>query len=244
MKYEFIKHHIDLEQDKDAVVYRKNYTIEMFWSELEQIKEDSNLNTYDCFFFMFFTFISADCSKRGKSEMEQQKLHFFDGLIPIHEILKEISGIKKFVGKPKVIFIQADDCTLMFPKQGRKGPSPVKFETKRIPVDADRLIIQSTIPRQTPHASNESGNETKGSFLVEAFIEVMEENTKRSMDEKIDLLSLTTDINRKVRQKIERLGKHESLAKNLPFPQISSTFSRFLNLLTLSQTTNFRLLQI
>ena len=226
MKYGFIQDHI--QDNKDAVVYKKNCLVEEFWSELEKMKKDSDLNRYECFFFMFFTFISEESSKGCNSEVDQ-KLHFSNGLIPIHEILKGISGIKKFVGKPKVIFIQADDCTLMFPKQGCKGPSPVEFETKRIPVDADRLIIQSTIPRQTTHASNESGDKTKGSFLVEAFIEVMGENKKRSMDEKIDLLSLTIDINRKVRQKIE------PLAKNLPYPQTTSTFTRFLYLKSSSE---------
>ena len=234
MKYGFIQDHI---QDNKDAVYKKNCEVEEFWSELEEMKEDSDLNRYECFFFMFFTFISEESSK-GCNSAVNQKLHFSNGLIPVHDILKGIGDIQKFVGKPKVIFIQADDCTLMLPKQGCKGPSPIKFDKKRIPVDADRLIIQSTIPRQTPHASNESGDKAKGSFLVEAFIEVIGENKKRSMDEedeKIDLLSLTIDINRNVRQKIKCLSKDEPLAKNLPYPQTTSTLTRFLYLKSSSE---------
>ena len=207
MKFEFINNHI---QDYKDAVYSPNYTVEEFWSGMTQIGKDSNLYHYDCFFFMFFTFLSP-----GGSNVKQESLRFSNGCIPINEILKKISSIKQFFGKPKVIFIQADDYQLMYPSQ---GPTIPLLEKRRIPVDADRLIIQSTIPRKATCTSDESGDNSKGSCLVEAFIKVMRENKGRKMD----LLSLTTAINKNVRQKI--------LPVNLPYPQISSTFTKFLYL--------------
>ena len=221
MKHEFIEHYT---KDDAAAVYMKNLKKDAFWDHLETMKKDSTLTYYDCFFFMFFTFMGKNSVKENNIMVEKECLHFFDGLIPIHEIWEKVRDIEQFRGKPKVFFIQADDYTLVYQPQKVKA-EPVSFEPRKIPIDADRLIIRSSIPRKDTCKS-----ETKGSFLVEAFIEVMEANRRRRGENQFDLLSLTTAVNHNVKRKIEELSTTMELAKNFPYPQVTSTFTKFLYL--------------
>ncbi|XP_045214052.1 uncharacterized protein LOC123564484 [Mercenaria mercenaria] len=173
-------------------------------------KEKAKYEKYDCFFFIFLTYV-------GEESIDDEKLHFYDKCKPLGEILDEVKKQEVTWGKPKIFLIQADDKTLLGPKTEPKGPTVVK--ERKIPQDADRLVIQSTIPQGIANRNNTDQNP---SFLVQAFMDAMKSNWSL----RHDFLSLTTTINKNVDDMINQSGgerKNEMLV-----PLVTSTLTKTL----------------
>ena len=173
---------------------------------LEKIK-----NTYDVFIFVFLTYISPD-----------ERIHLKDGMYPMQEFYDDTKELDVMKMKPKIFLIQSDDMRLLSEKFYKKGEEE---ENKvKIPQDADRLIIMSDIPQQL--ANIKDTEEKHPSFLIEAFVEALVENSRRPPEHRLDWFSMTTIINNKVQRKIERKKFEEFL--NVPL--ITSTLTKLLKI--------------
>lgn len=212
------------------IKYRASRSFDEFQSCVQEIDGQEE---YDCFFFIFLTYNTPDYG----NSYNEDKIHFNDrtlekGVIPQAKVIDEVMKLKVAVGKPKIFLIQADDISYYGPKQYMKGPTFVPdFVNMKIPQDADRLIIKSTIPQHLANLDS-SGNRIDGSkkpsLLVDAFVETLLNNLNKKPAERKDLYSLTTSINGKVCRQINQL-KHERKG-DMNAPLITSTLSKFLNM--------------
>lgn len=159
---------------------------------------------YDAFIFVILTEL---VKKRGEGNLFKA----FDENFTLEEIFEELSKIPKLVAKPKFFIIQATDVTYTSVVKGDEGGKPVK-----IPKDANRLVIYSTLPRQN------NPRNTSISYLVEAFIKAMKEHAPGK-----DALTLTTYINREFAR---LLGSPVPQRMTSPLPLTSSTLTDLLYL--------------
>ncbi|XP_045192525.2 uncharacterized protein LOC123548935 [Mercenaria mercenaria] len=181
---------------------------------------------YDTFFFAFLTYLS--CENTGSTVYRDERIHLDDGLCPLQDIYDEVKNVEAMRMKPKVFLIQADDISLLFPIQYIKGEKIVK--PLKIPQDADRLVIMSDIPQRFANRSRET-EEKNPSFLIKAFCDSLVENSQRSTENRLDLLSLTTVINNKVRVRIGELNKAGvERAKDMHVPLVTSTLTKLVTI--------------
>lgn len=216
----FFKDRLKL-QDED-IVYPKEYLgVEMTY------------NRYDCFFFIFLT-----CIRDSQIHISDDKT------LSLNEILDKAKNEKSMAGKPKVFLVQADDLEMwkpLYTGEAEKGNR--KLVKTKLPQDADRLVIMSTIPQAMAVHPTVGGTM---SFLVKAFID------KMSIENEQDLLSKTVEINAQVYESIqsalekdakaekgkavqpgtkklsEMFKTEELVASPLKVPLVISTFTKFL----------------
>lgn len=166
----FFKDRLKL-QDEDIVCRKQFPGDEMAYSR------------YDCFFFIFLT-----CIKKSKMQLSG------DEQFSLNEILDMAKKEKSLAGKPKVFLVQADDLEIWREKDpGEAVKGYQKLVESKLPQDADRLVIMSTIPQAMALHPTAGGTM---SFLVKAFIDSM--LTKNEQD----LLSKTVEINAQVYRSI------------------------------------------
>ena len=153
---------------------------------------------HDVFFFVFLTHLDR---------IGNQEVHTFNYSDKhTDELITLTNGITCLTGKPKIFLIEAQE------------PGLTKFaagEAKKLPTDADRLILKS-ISNQKDAWGDKFQKHLRHhcSFFVRAFISVLDDNT----DE--DFLTLTTKIN----------GKIKKVNESHPLPLTSSTLRQLLYL--------------
>jgi len=220
----------------------RNPTIEKIDTFVNDLQ--SKANNYGS--FMFFINSYLDNSPRAQGLAFQ--LH--DGPMTLDDFINKMKAFPSMALKPKIFLVQADDRALLEPKPIIKGAPMGKEPTimKKIPTDADRLVIVSTIPqglslpkqntrteRGSVVTSPDGDERTKASFLMQAFIEVLKEKPNK------DLLRLTPSILCRVEQKIEafKATDPEYQKREIPLPLVMSTLTKkvFLNKLVQQQPT-------
>jgi hypothetical protein len=186
-------------------------TVNLIKEKLQQATEDE----YDCFWFVFLTYVD-----------DKGRLQFYgnekDDLQPLEKIIDTVKDIPVTRGKPKIFLVQSDDMTLDKPITLTKGTEPVPARVQvKIPTDADRLVIQSTIPQKLAR---------KESFLIQAFVKALKENNARPTEHRDDLLSLTTVINKIVADLVDPLTEERKREgkDDLPVPLTTSTLTKLL----------------
>jgi hypothetical protein len=194
-----------------------NHTKEMLEDMDKKFSENEH---YDCFFFVFLTFSEPDGRLQFKCCENKPKE---SGLVHLEKIVDVVKNLRVTRGKPKIFLIQADDLTLTKLKEYEKGPEKVEFKLVKIPTDVDRLIIQSTIPQKIV-----TGEGRKESFLIQAFVEAIRNNS--DSQNKQDFLSLTTTINGQVSELIQKTRPLPVRAADMPVPLVTSTLTKLLNL--------------
>lgn len=194
------------------VSYKAIGTFDKTMDRLKKMDTDhTEYERFDCFMFIFLTFAEVD-----------GRLHFDDttlekGLIPLERIIDVVKNLQVARGKPKIFIIQSDDMTLTREKMFLKGK---RFEEVpvTIPTDADRLIIQSTIPQAIVN-----NNDRKESFLIQAFVEAIRDNAV----DKEDFLTLTTTINQKIKK--WRDDRKHFRIDDMPVALVTSTLTKLVN---------------
>ncbi|XP_045181701.1 uncharacterized protein LOC123540593 isoform X2 [Mercenaria mercenaria] len=194
--------------------FRQNIDFDAYIKDYIEIMEDKDkkfdkYEKYDCFVFVFLTYI------------DDEKLHFHDKCIPLEEILNKVKAQEVTRGKPKIFLVQSDDNTLLGVKTLPKGP--VEVIERKIPQDADRFIIQSTVPQGIANRNTSSGTKNP-SFLIQAFTQALSENWEREEHKREDFLSLSTEINGKVDDMIRSSG--DNRAGDMQVPLVTSTLTK------------------
>nr|APY24035.1 caspase 3 [Corbicula fluminea] len=179
---------------------------------LKNITKRVNDVDYDCYVFIFLTFVDNN----GRFQFNDPTFEL--GLQPFDKIVDKVKESNKTHGKPKVFVLQSDDLELLHEICYLKAaPMEEEIVKQKIPTDADRLVIQSTIPQKL------AGGEV--SFLIRAFVEAIQDNP-----EELDMLNLTTEINQKVKCMTEPM-KEERKSKNMKELQVPITTSTLTKLL-------------
>ncbi|XP_052820965.1 uncharacterized protein LOC128246678 [Mya arenaria] len=189
---------------------------------------------YDYFFFFFLGY--------AQGGEDPNNLQFYDDSLSLEKIHDAIKTLKPYAGKPKIFIIQSDNLNLIPTTKVLKGPEDRKVEPRKIPQDADRLIIHSDIPQLFANTSHEqyvkqikiqgakAGESTKVlpkcSFLIQAFICVME-NEKYA---DVDLLTRTCHINALMDTMVTNIcfhyGEDEKVKEKLTLPLTTTTLTR------------------
>ncbi|XP_052776957.1 uncharacterized protein LOC128214497 [Mya arenaria] len=213
--------------------------------KLKNISE-TKAKEFDC--FMLFFLGQIDHSKETADQ--SLKFQFWDGSLPIDEIHNCVKKSSYMAGKPKMFVFQADDTRLL-PTSYMTKAKPFEEEeseqkTKKVPTDADMLIIISTIPQLLANTQNErflqytgfSQEKTKGvqpsdlrgSFLIETFVETLLDKSNIN----VDILTLTTKINGKIEDLSEDVRSDErfddeinqQILDKLELPLTTSTLTK------------------
>ena len=204
----------------------------------------SKANNYGSFMFLINSYLDKSPDTQGLAF----QLH--DGKLTIDEFINKMKLFSSMALKPKIFLVQADDRALLGPETFAKAgqtPEP-KIILKKIPTDADRLVIVSTIPQgfsgPMQNTRTDSGSvvtrpegdeNTRASFLMQAFIEVLTEKPDK------DLLPLTPSILGRIEQKIEAFKATYPDYRNreIELPLVMSTLTKkvFLSKLVQQQQT-------
>ncbi|XP_052820859.1 uncharacterized protein LOC128246606 [Mya arenaria] len=188
---------------------------------------ETKAQDFNCFLFFFLGVI--DVSQESTSSLP---FKFDDGSLPIDEIYNSVKKSSHMAGKPKVFVFQAGDTRLLpktfttkaLPDGGREAEP----KTKKIPTDADMLIITSTIPQLLANTQHEKfltytgfaqenttsvqpSDAVRGSFLIQAFVDSVLDESNRD----VDILTLTAKINGKIEDLIEDVKKDERFAEKI-----------------------------
>jgi ubiquitin len=192
---------------------------------------DKNDKEYDYFFFVFLTYMS--CSNIESSSNKDERIHLYDGLCPMQEFYDEVKRVDALAMKPKIFLVQADDINLLDKKKFTKTKGEmVIVKAMKIPQDADRLVLMSDLPQRLANPDLNAGDKDKRpSFLIQAFGKTLLNNSKRSPEQRLDLLALTPIINSKVLKRIDDLRKDgNERAKDMTVPLVSSTLTKLVKI--------------
>lgn len=220
----------------------------------EPLKEDlkGSAPKLEQFIFVFLTFLSK-VSEASDGKAFEEMFDCEQSVITLEEIVEEVKKVVCLKGVPKLFLIQADNKALETPRLRSKAVpfEKLKTPTRKIPSDADRLVVLSTIPQAlsskislqvvshflkdthlTEHGHpvakpSENALEKKFqkdnnvSMLVEAFCSIVEDYRTD------DLFENTPLINGRVSYYIEELKKADEDFKNadLPIPLVISTMT-------------------
>ncbi|XP_052820836.1 uncharacterized protein LOC128246601 [Mya arenaria] len=206
---------------------------------------ETRAKDFDCFLFFFLGFIG---DSQGATDSQTYKSD--DGFLPIDEIYNSVKKSSDMAGKPKVFAFQAGDTRLL-PSTSMTKAIPygkeVEPKTKKIPTDADMLIITSTIPQLLANTNHERfqtytgfapkattsvqpSDAVRGSFLIQAFVDSVLDESNRDAD----ILTLTTVMNGKIEDLIEDVKKDErfddkinqQILDKLELPLTTSTLTK------------------
>ncbi|KAH3781154.1 uncharacterized protein LOC127842691 [Dreissena polymorpha] len=221
----------------------KNYTCE----EVDEVFEvlGKNAHKFDAYFFHFFTYLQV--GERGKAvnrHLKDYRLQFYDRAIPLDHIFDKIKACPSMALKPKIFFVQADNLEMLQPLVIKKA-TPVTSERK-IPSDADILVIMSTIPQElasrprrqrtetnrpvdqpSEDSAARTGAETRlkqCSILVQAIVDILEDHVFR--DE--DIFTNTPLILGKAKEIIDTTVFGDDYKDyDIPVPTVRSTLTKF-----------------
>lgn len=170
---------------------------------------------------------NADCFACAiLSHGEEGYVYGCDNRIEIDRLVAPFKGHKcrSLAGKPKIFFIQAcrgtqlDSGVEVADAQGA-GPGEADLDTvdiRRIPTEADFLMAYSVVPGYFAWR-----NSTRGSWFVQALVEVLRDNWKR-----MDLLTMMTRVSRKVAYDFESNASKEFMNRKKQTPCITSMLTR------------------
>ncbi|XP_052818843.1 uncharacterized protein LOC128244799 [Mya arenaria] len=235
----FVERYELAEKDVDILPNRK--VLEVLTKLEEWGKAGGSAEWYDYFFFFFLGY-----AQNGE---DPNTLQFYNDSLSLEAIFNAIKSLKPFAGKPKMFVIQSDNLNLIPTAHLAKGSEDRKVGTRKIPQDADRLIIHSDIPQLFANTSQDeyieqlhkveehhpkAGKSTKlpdetnknCSFLIQAFIRVMVDG-KYADD---DLLTRTCHINALIDTMVTNIcfhyGEDKKVKKKLTLPLTTSTLTR------------------
>ncbi|XP_052817462.1 uncharacterized protein LOC128243624 [Mya arenaria] len=197
----------------------RNPTLENIDDKLGELKDKGH---------KYGSFIFVICSYLDKGD----EIEIYNGSVSIDHFFDKIKSFESMAAKPKLFLIQADDKKLIPTASITKGSTTfvTNVVTKKIPTDADKIVIFSTIPqvvvnRQLPakqhtesgQSVSQSSEEPKSSLLIQAFIDVLRTNAN------MDLLSNTPFINGKV---VELFRELDPTKVDIPVPLVTSTLTK------------------
>lgn len=167
----------------------------------------------------------ADCFACAVlSHGEEGFVYGVNGPIQIEKLVGPIKGHRcpSLAGKPKIVFIQAcrgtqlDEGVEVADALGVTESDAEEVEIRRIPTEADFLMAYSVVPGFYAWR-----NSTRGSWFIQALVEVLRENWKR-----MDLLSMMTRVNKKVAYDFESNASKEFMNRKKQIPCITSMLTR------------------
>ncbi|XP_052817466.1 uncharacterized protein LOC128243627 [Mya arenaria] len=177
----------------------RNPTLENIDDKLGELNDRGH--EYGSFIFVICSYLD-----------EGDEIEIYNGSVSIDHFFDKIKSFKSMAAKPKLFLIQADDKKLFPTDSILKGTTAyaTNVVTKKIPTDADRIVIFSTIPQVL-------ASKQLPSLLIQAFIDVLTSNAN------MDLLSNTPFINGKV---VELIKKLERDKVDIPVPLVTSTLTK------------------
>ena len=219
--------------DKMETRHFRNYRLNEANDELAKLNDEGW--NYDSFFFILLTY----CKK--KYPTNEIEIQFQDQFVHVDYVFNQVKTMESLAFKPKIFIIQADDRGILRPDMFAKA-LPEHIEVRKVPTDADRLMIMSTIPQelsalidaefearerqQNPDRGVQpmpSGMVIKNSVLIKALVKVLEDHILR--DE--HLLRLTPRIVGEVDKLIRPLQESERYKSyEIPLPLVTSTLTR------------------
>lgn len=113
-----------------------------------------------------------------------------DTLINPFKITKKT---KSLAGKPKLFFIQACRGTKYMEYIAGTDSMPYSDEVSKIPIEADFLVVYSTVA-----GYKSLRNSQNGSWFIQSLCKLLDEEAKKSEDEKLEIMRVLTAVNRKV----------------------------------------------
>ncbi|XP_052817284.1 uncharacterized protein LOC128243516 [Mya arenaria] len=228
-------------KDKMEVKFYRNQKA----SEIENrlVKLAKNGWEYEAFFFVFLTYLDDE-------KQSGVRIQAYDKAIHLDFLFNPIKNAPSMALKPKIFLIQADDIGMLYPTHVEKA-IPDHIEVKKIPTDADRLVILSTIPqkltpladkerdkekgKQTPENDSDSHQNIRAgpvqsvvprfdtSVLIRAFLTVMNNDDYRGEN----LLSNSTRILGEVCNIVEPLQNTTDYDNyDIPLPLVTSTLTK------------------
>ncbi|KAL8602787.1 hypothetical protein ACOMHN_055170 [Nucella lapillus] len=169
---------------------------------------------------------NADCFACAiLSHGEEGYVYGSDGRIEIDKLVAPFKGHKcrSLAGKPKIFFIQAcrgnqlDGGVEVADALGAgPGEPDDSVDVRRIPTESDFLMAYSVVPGYFAWR-----NSTRGSWFVQALVEVLRENWKR-----MDLLTMMTRVSRKVAYDFESNASKEFMNRKKQIPCVTSMLTR------------------
>jgi len=170
----------------------------------------------------------------------------YDEDMTLDYFIDTMKSFPSMAAKPKIFLVQADNRALLVPEIFTKaggfdeGPEPIGV---KVPTDADRLVIFSTIPQRLStlpgDATTDAGDVVSSprsdpnasSFLMQALIEVLK------MKSDTDLLCLTPSILGHMEKLIEDFKKTHTSYNNrkIELPLVMSTLTKRVILKKLAQ---------
>ncbi|XP_052273419.1 inactive ADP-ribosyltransferase arh2-like [Dreissena polymorpha] len=242
-----------------AIVKHGNAT----YSEITACIERIDGTKHDAFFFIFLSFLDENKSTKGDTTGSLSvKCHRGESRGPVQvsilpaELIGMVKKNQSLALKPKIFIFQADDNSILPTKMISKGKttSDVKVTSRKIPTDADQLVIISTLPQKLANlfeteaqlpASSDKGvhaqpsedgkskrqNSTlqqplkNPSLLISAMIKILGSNNDK------DVFECTPLINGEVMRIIETLhiDMNDVPGGELPVPLVYSTLTKCLN---------------
>jgi len=202
----------------------RNYTHAELDRYIQRLEEEGH--TYGSFVFVITSYLP----KYSTSSNLAFELH--DGDMTLDDFINKMKSFESMALKPKIFLVKADNRALLVEETHSKaGGEAPKTIVKKIPTDADRLIIFSTIPQRlstlpvdpnTVVPITQSDENTNASFLMQAFVTVLKGNPDQ------DLFLLTPSILRRVEEKIEEFKATHSDYKNrnIEWPLVISTLTK------------------
>ncbi|XP_052819276.1 uncharacterized protein LOC128245098 [Mya arenaria] len=222
--YKFINSLPDMKPDFKLM---RNHTLNEIDEKLQKLETKGN--RYGSFIFVILTYVHTE---RDEIQVENRGVmvdHFFD----------TIKSFESMAAKPKLFLIQADDLRMLKPTTTTKAEAfDHKENTEKIPTDADRIVLMSTIPQElsnrgqvahrTEHGqlirqTSDASKNPKMSLLVQAFIDVLTENPDT------DFLCNTPLIVGRVDALAEDLKKRlgaDYIGYDIPVPVVTSTLTK------------------
>lgn len=207
--------------------------------EVEKLIE-SVREGFDAYMFVFFTYLHNPKTKDAYNNEERFDCN--DSPMTVEELFTWMKKASVCIGKPKIFIFQVDDLNLLpkpLTKSGGFVGSDKSILLRKIPSDADRLMIWSTLPQELAYlkenesakgafkssdkgepVDNPSDEQESGSFLIRAIVQILTSTED-------DLLTQTSWINGRVKSMIDGLkaGNPEYENTNLPVPLVTSTLT-------------------
>ncbi|XP_060594616.1 uncharacterized protein LOC132748971 [Ruditapes philippinarum] len=186
---------------------------------IQELDSSQGSSDYDVFIFVFLTYMSKPTKN---TKYRDERIHLKGGMYSMEDFYNVAKKSAVMRMKPKIFLVQSDDLSLCIEKEIVAGPELVI--EKKIPQDADRLIIMSDIPQKLANPDKNS-EEKHPSFMIKAFGETLMENSKLAPEKRLDLLSLTPLMNQKVKNKIDEIKRED-----LSVPLVTSTLTKLIRI--------------
>ncbi|XP_052816863.1 uncharacterized protein LOC128243256 isoform X2 [Mya arenaria] len=205
----------------------RNHKLHEIDAKLQELETKGH--QYGSFIFVILTYVHT----------ERDEIQVYGRGVLVDHFFDTIKSFESMAGKPKLFLIQADDLRMLKPTTIIKaGGVETGEDMRKIPTDADRIILMSTIPQDFSNLGkhvkrtydgeimnkSDDPKKEKMSLLVQAFIDVLTENPDT------DFLSNTPLIVGKVDSLAESLKENMELDDykdyDIPVPVVTSTLTK------------------